>query len=78
MKRYAALVLTVVGIAAWVTPTLANDARQAILDGLAAAAGGAGFSADAGKALFLGSHSGGNPDTPSCSTCHTNDPRNQG
>ena len=56
---------------------VAADPRQAILDGYAASAGGA-LSADAGQALFLGSHTGGNPDTPSCTTCHTKDPHNQG
>lgn len=37
-----------------------------------------GFSAAAGKAFFLANHSGGNPDTPSCSTCHTTNPRKVG
>ncbi len=37
-----------------------------------------GFSAESGKALFLGTHQGGKPDTPSCTTCHTNDPRAAG
>jgi len=36
------------------------------------------FSADRGKALFLGNHTGGKPATPSCSTCHTQDPRASG
>jgi cytochrome c peroxidase len=31
-----------------------------------------------GRALFLGTHAGGRPDTPSCSTCHTQDPRATG
>ncbi|MFC2969664.1 DUF1924 domain-containing protein [Acidimangrovimonas pyrenivorans] len=35
-------------------------------------------SAERGHAFFLASHAGGHPDTPSCSTCHTKDPRNQG
>lgn len=39
---------------------------------LLAAAGG---DINAGKAFFLGTHTGGKPDTPSCTTCHTNDPR---
>lgn len=37
-----------------------------------------GFSAKRGRAFFLAHHSGGNADTPSCSTCHTKDPRNEG
>jgi len=32
------------------------------------------FSAARGKAFFLGKHTGGKPTTPSCSTCHTQDP----
>ena len=39
---------------------------------------GAPASAARGKAFFLATHTGGKPDTPSCSTCHTKDPRNQG
>ncbi len=36
------------------------------------------FSADRGKALFLGTHTGGKPATPSCTTCHTKDPHASG
>lgn len=57
---------------------LAGDPRQSILDAYAAAAGGAAFSADAGKALFQGMQTGGNAETPSCTTCHTQDPSNVG
>lgn len=35
-------------------------------------------SADRGHAFFLAHHTGGHPETPSCSTCHTKDPHNQG
>lgn len=59
--------------AAWAAPA----AVQAIIDSYATA-GGANFSADAGKALFQANHTGGNPDTPSCTTCHTADPKNVG
>ena len=34
--------------------------------------------AAAGQAFFLGTHAGGKPDTPSCTTCHTSDPRAMG
>ena len=37
-----------------------------------------GFSADRGKAFFLARHTTGNADTPSCSSCHTADPRRAG
>jgi cytochrome c peroxidase len=33
----------------------------------------AGFSAERGKTLFQDTHTGGKPDTPSCTTCHTKD-----
>jgi len=44
----------------------------------AADAGFAGFSAENGKALFMATHSGGKPDTPACTTCHTDSPLNTG
>ncbi|MFK5998367.1 MAG: DUF1924 domain-containing protein [Rhodobacterales bacterium] len=36
------------------------------------------FSAARGKTLFLGNHKGGKAATPSCATCHTQDPRASG
>jgi cytochrome c peroxidase len=53
-----------------------QDAVLAALeaDARAADANFKGFSADSGKALFMATHQGGKPDTPSCTTCHTNDP----
>ncbi|MBN8891200.1 MAG: DUF1924 domain-containing protein [Rhodospirillales bacterium] len=61
----------------------APAARQSILDHYAAEArktdaGFKGFSAAAGQAFFLAHPGTGRPETPSCSTCHTNSPRNQG
>ena len=38
----------------------------------------AGFSAERGERLFRSNFSGGKPDTPSCTACHTKDPRNVG
>jgi hypothetical protein len=38
----------------------------------------AGFSANRGELLFGSDFSGGKPDTPSCTVCHTKDPRNVG
>lgn len=57
----------------------ADPARSAILDGYAAQAakespGFAGFSAERGRALYLGPHQGGKPDMPACAACHTPDP----
>jgi cytochrome c peroxidase len=62
--------------AALAAPALAGP-REDIIAALAAQAGQP-LSADRGKALFMGTHSGGKPDTPSCTTCHTKDPRSAG
>ncbi len=37
-----------------------------------------GFSAERGRAFYLARHAGGKPETPSCTTCHTESPRNAG
>ena len=79
MKRSWALVgglaLLAVGVSA------GEPARDKILDGYAtqarqAAPDFAGFSAERGRALYLGPHAGGNPD--SCAACHTPDPAAMG
>jgi cytochrome c peroxidase len=36
------------------------------------------FSAEKGKAFFLENHTGGKPETPSCTSCHTKDPKTAG
>jgi len=59
-------------------PAGADPARDAILKSFASEAGITAFSAADGKALFQGTHSGGKPDTPSCTTCHTKDPTAMG
>jgi hypothetical protein len=82
MKKFvmiAAVLLPILGAAA----ASADANRDAILSGLAAEAkaadaGFAGFSAKAGKAFWAASHAGGKPDTPSCTTCHTRDPKASG
>ncbi len=61
------------------TAAFANPARDAILATLSAEAKQAdpaftGFSADRGQAFWQATHTGGKPDTPSCTTCHTKDP----
>lgn len=68
-----AMLLTVPAAAAAAGP---QDAVLAALTEAARTAdpGFTGFSADAGKAFFLTAHTGGKPDTPSCTTCHTNNP----
>jgi mono/diheme cytochrome c family protein len=63
---------------------LAVDARrEALLADYAAEArradpGFAGFSSKRGEALFRMSWTGGDPRTPSCTACHTADPRQAG
>lgn len=50
-------------------PALAIDAGQkALFDSYQSAAIG---DVARGKAFFLGQHSGGKPDSPSCTSCHT-------
>ncbi|MCG6903895.1 MAG: DUF1924 domain-containing protein [Rhodobacter sp.] len=60
-------------LAAWA----ASGPRQEILSHYANQAGVA-LSAERGRAFFLASQTGGNPDTPSCSSCHTANPKNAG
>lgn len=59
-------------------PLFANPARDAIIAGYLAEAGVASFSAERGQKLFMATHTGGKPDTPSCTSCHTDNPRNGG
>ena len=66
-----------------VLPAIAADTRQAILDGYlreakAADPGFSGFSAQRGEALFRTNWAKGDPRTPSCTSCHTDDPRQPG
>lgn len=56
-----------------------TPAQRALLDQHAATAKAAspafqGFSAERGRAFFQGNHTGGKPDSPSCTSCHTTDP----
>lgn len=57
--------------------------RDGILTGYAAQARAenpsfAGFSVDRGRALYLGPHTGGKPETNACAACHTADPKREG
>ncbi len=61
----------------------AGPAQKAVLEHFAALAKNAdtgfqGFSAERGKKLFFDQHSGGKPETPSCTTCHGTDPTKSG
>ena len=59
-------------------PAAAQDTSPQQLIKAYSAEAGADPSPDRGKALFLADHTGGKPDTPSCTTCHTGDPRGMG
>lgn len=61
-----------------VSAVAAASPRQAILDNYAKEAGVATFSPERGKAFFEATHTGGKPDTPSCTTCHGKDPHQSG
>ena len=67
---------------ALVSPVQAGP-RDTILEMLASEASAAnsafsGFSANAGAELFRTPSTAGKPETPSCTTCHTNSPQNMG
>lgn len=74
--------LLLVGAALALAPAAAiagDAARDALLQGYADQAGAAdpgfsGFSAARGRALYMGPHQGGNPETNACAACHTSDP----
>lgn len=80
---FIALGLGVFAIASTAQTAHADPARDAILANLAAQAKAenpnfSAFSVERGKTLFSTKFTTGKPDTPSCSTCHTMDPRAQG
>ncbi|KAA0572145.1 DUF1924 domain-containing protein [Azospirillum sp. Sh1] len=79
------LLAAAVSLGAGVALAASGDPERArILDGYAAQAkaqvpGFAGFSAERGRALYLGPHTGGKvADTPGCASCHTRDPAGTG
>jgi mono/diheme cytochrome c family protein len=84
-RRTGPLSLALVALAASAGIALAamSPEQKAVHDGLAAAAKAAdpafaGFSAERGKAFFQARHSGGKAETPSCTSCHTADPKASG
>lgn len=82
MNRVALLaVVAALGIAT--TANAANPKREAILadfatQAKAADAGFAGFDANRGKTFWFATQTGGKPDTPACTSCHTKDPKAAG
>lgn len=74
--RYLNYAVPLIVLASLAMPAQAGPKQDAVLDvykklAVAGDAGFAGFSAERGKAFFLADHTGGKPDTPSCTTCHT-------
>lgn len=57
---------------------LAGPAQEAIVNHYAGLAKSGGFSAERGKAFFFASPGTGKPDTPSCTSCHTDSPQGTG
>lgn len=74
-----AVVLTTIALGTIATTSITRAAgpRDAIISGYAQAAGGS-LSGQRGQALFTGTHTGGKPDTPSCTTCHTKNLKGHG
>ncbi|HBN32741.1 MAG TPA: nitrate reductase [Rhodobacteraceae bacterium] len=77
MIKTALLILTTSALLVGGQAVHADPARDKIIADLARAAGTT-LSAQRGQAFFTGTHSGGKPDSPSCSTCHTKDMRKPG
>ncbi|MFD2174815.1 DUF1924 domain-containing protein [Rhodobacter lacus] len=67
-----------VALLALALPAAAQDTSPAALIARYEAAAGAKADAGAGRDLFLANHTGGKPDTPSCTTCHGTDPQKAG
>jgi mono/diheme cytochrome c family protein len=71
-------------VAAWaLAPAASGQSPKPLLEFYASQAKAAdptfsAFSADRGEHLFRTKFSTGKPDTPSCTTCHTTDPKNVG
>ncbi len=80
MKRHLSLIVTVaaalaVSAAASAAMTPAQQALygQYTAEAKAADPAFAGFSGERGKTFFHERHTGGKPDTPACTECHTTD-----
>lgn len=83
MKILTSLALGAICAAGIATAVLAGPAQDAVLGAYADQAkaadpGFAGFDAARGRDFFLADHTGGKPDTPSCTSCHARDPKAPG
>lgn len=79
----AAFPVLIAALVAVAAPAWANPAREALLADFATQAktedgAFAGFSAERGEALFRTRWAGGDERTPSCTACHTENPRQAG
>jgi Domain of unknown function (DUF1924) len=75
--------ISIIVLACALAPATAGESAQSLLDFYANEAkasdpGFSRFSAERGEHLFRTNFSTGKPDTPSCTTCHTTDPRKTG
>ncbi len=78
MKKSFAKLALVAALVLGAGQGMAGDTSARQLIAQFAAEAGSQPSAARGEALFMGTHSGGKPETPSCTTCHTNNPRATG
>jgi hypothetical protein len=83
MKAMGCRLISIVVLACALGPAAADEAPKSLLDfyageATASAPGFSGFSAERGEHLFRTNFTTGKPDTPSCTTCHTTDPRKTG
>jgi hypothetical protein len=78
MLGAAGVLLASAAAFAAMTPAQQTLYGQYVAEAKAADPAFAGFSADRGKTFFRERHTGGKPDTPVCTECHTTDLTKQG
>jgi len=77
MSKIYRIAATVAALTA-MSATMAMAANSPVLEQIRKQAGGAEFSVKAGEKLFSGNFKSGKPETPSCTSCHSNSPQNTG
>jgi hypothetical protein len=83
MKAMGCRLISIMVLVCVLGPVVADESPKSLLDFYAGEAkasdpGFSGFSAERGEHLFRTNFTTGKPDTPSCTTCHTTDPRKTG
>jgi hypothetical protein len=83
MKPTDHRLISIIVLACALAPAAADESPKPLLDFYAGEAkasdpGFSGFSVERGEHLFRTHFSTGKPDTPSCTACHTTDPRKTG